>query len=176
MQKARCALLLIDNYQSDHILKSMRRVLILCTHNSARSQMAEALTREAACRAGLPLDVHSAGTEATFVKEDAKTVMSELGLDLSGHTSKTLHDVPDAQNFDYVITVCDSANDACPVYPGKTERRHYPFVDPSGGSLDKWREVRDQMKMQFDAFVDALAKGEEAPATYSDAPTVRQSE
>lgn len=150
----------------------MKRVLILCTHNSARSQMAEALTREAARRAGLELEVHSAGTEATFVKEEAKIVMAELGLDLGGHTSKTLHNVPDAQNFDYVITVCGSANDACPVYPNKTERRHYPFVDPSGGSLERWRVVRDQMQLQFDAFVDALAKGEAAPATYADAPAV----
>lgn len=151
----------------------MKRVLILCTHNSARSQMAEALTRDAARRAGLELDVHSAGTEATFVKEDAKTVMQELGLDLSAHTSKTLHDVPDAQNFDYVITVCDSAHDACPVYPGQTTRRHYPFTDPSGGSLARWREVRDQMKVQFDAFVEALAQGRDVPATYADSPAVK---
>ena len=154
------------------MIEGMKRVLILCTHNSARSQMAEALTRVAAERAGLALEVHSAGTEATFVKEDAKTVMVELGLDLSAHTSKTLHDVPDAQNFDYVITVCDSAAEVCPIYPGKTERRHYPFTDPSGGSLEKWREVRDQMKTQFEAFVDALAKGEEVPATYADSPAV----
>ncbi|WP_291426906.1 arsenate reductase ArsC [Deinococcus sp.] len=151
----------------------MKRVLILCTHNSARSQMAEGLTREAARRAGLALEVHSAGTEATYVKEEARTVMQELGIDLSAHTSKTLHDLPDAQNFAYVITVCDSANDACPVYPGKTKRRHYPFTDPSGGSLEKWREVRDQMKVQFEAFVEALAKGEAAPATYADSPAVK---
>ena len=150
----------------------MPRVLILCTHNSARSQMGEALTREAARRAGLALEVHSAGTEATRVKDEAKAVMAELGLDLSAHTSKTLHDVPDAQNFDYVITVCDSANDACPVYPGQTQRRHYPFTDPTGGSLARWREVRDQMKVQFDAFLNALATGGEAPATYADAPAV----
>ncbi|MHA0036751.1 arsenate reductase ArsC [Deinococcus sp. PESE-13] len=151
----------------------MKRVLILCTHNSARSQMAEGLTRETARRAGLALEVHSAGTEATRVKDEAKTVMQELGIDLSGHTSKTLYDVPDAQNFDYVITVCDSAAEACPIYPGKTERRHYPFTDPSGGSLERWREVRDQMKEQFDAFVDALANGKPAPATYSDSPAVK---
>lgn len=150
----------------------MLRVLILCTHNSARSQMAEGLTRAAAVRLGLPLDVHSAGTEATRVKDEAKTVMAELGHDLSGHTSKTLHDVPDARNFDYVVTVCDSANDACPLYPGHTERRHYPFTDPSGGSLERWREVRDQMKTQFDAFVTALASGQDAPASYSDSPRV----
>lgn len=150
----------------------MTRVLILCTHNSARSQMAEALTRDAARRLGIDLDVHSAGTEATRVKEDAKTVMAELGLDLSTHTSKTLWDVPDAQNFDYVVTVCDSAAEACPVYPGKTTRRHYPFVDPSGGSLDCWRAVRDQQKAQFEGFVQALKDGRDVPPTYEDSPAV----
>lgn len=155
------------------MIESMKRVLILCTHNSARSQMAEGLTREAARRIDLGLDVHSAGTEATLVKDNAKTVMQELGIDLSSHTSKTLHDVPDAQNFDYVITVCDSANDACPVYPGKTERRHYPFSDPSGCSLERWREVRDQMKVQFEVFVETLAKGQTVPASYTDSPTVK---
>lgn len=150
----------------------MTRVLILCTHNSARSQMAEALAREAARQAGLPLDVHSAGTEATRVKEDAKTVMAEIGLSLEGHTSKTLSDVPDPQNFDYVVTVCDSAAEACPVYPGHTVRRHYPFVDPSGGSLDRWRAVRDQLQGQFQAFVQALRTGQEAPPSYTQSPDV----
>lgn len=134
--------------------------------------MAEALTRDAARRLGVPLDVHSAGTEATRLKDEAKTVMAELGLDLSGHTSKTLWDVPDAQNFDYVITVCDSAAAACPVYPGQTTRRHYPFVDPSGGSLDRWRAVRDQQKIQFDAFVQALKEGQDVPPTYPESPAV----
>nr|WP_255579595.1 MULTISPECIES: arsenate reductase ArsC [unclassified Deinococcus] len=146
--------------------------MILCTHNSARSQMAEALTRDAARRLGVNLEVHSAGTEATRVKDDAITVMNELGLDLSTHTSKTLWDVPDAQNFDYVVTVCDSAAEACPVYPGQTTRRHYPFVDPSGGSLDRWRAVRDQLRVQFEAFVQALKDGRDAPPTYEDSPAV----
>nr|WP_255675459.1 arsenate reductase ArsC [Deinococcus sp. 12RED42] len=146
--------------------------MILCTHNSARSQMAEALTRDAARRLGVNLEVHSAGTEATRVKDDAITVMNELGLDLSTHTSKTLWDVPDAQNFDYVVTVCDSAAEACPVYPGQTTRRHYPFVDPSGGSLDRWRAVRDQLRVQFEAFVLALKDGRDAPPTYEDSPAV----
>lgn len=150
----------------------MPRVLILCTHNSARSQMAEALTRDAAHRLGIDLDVHSAGTEATQVKPDAITVMNELGLDLSAHTSKTLHDVPDAQHFDYVVTVCDSAAEACPIYPGHTLRRHYPFVDPSGGSLERWRTVRDQLKIQFDAFVQALKEGRDVPSTYEESPAV----
>lgn len=150
----------------------MIRVLILCTHNSARSQMAEALVRDAARRDGLDLEVHSAGTEATRVKDDAKTVMAEIGLSLDGHTSKTLHDLPDAQNFDYVITVCDSAAEACPVYPAKTTRLHYPFVDPSGGSLDRWREVRDQLRAPFEAFVQALKQGQPVPESYKDSPAV----
>ncbi|GGK18819.1 arsenate reductase [Deinococcus malanensis] len=148
------------------------RVLILCTHNSARSQMAEALTREAARKAGLDLEVHSAGTESTHVKDDARTVIAELGLSLDGHTSKTLFDVPDRQNFDYVVTVCDSAAEACPVYPGKTERRHYPFVDPSGGGLDRWRAVRDQLRTQFEAFVLALKNGQPVPDSYPDSPQI----
>lgn len=148
------------------------RVLILCTHNSARSQMAEALLRDAARRLDLKLDVHSAGTEATQVKDGARTVIAELGLNLDHHTSKTLWDVPDAQNFDYVITVCDSAAEACPVYPGRTERRHYPFLDPSGGSLDRWRLVRDQLRGQFDAFALALKEGRPVPPTYEDSPAV----
>lgn len=148
------------------------RVLILCTHNSARSQMAEALLRDAARRLDLDLDVHSAGTEATQVKDGARTVIAELGLNLDHHTSKTLWDVPDAQNFDYVITVCDSAAEACPVYPGRTERRHYPFMDPSGGSLDRWRQVRDQLRGQFDAFALALKEGRPVPPTYEDSPAV----
>lgn len=134
--------------------------------------MAEALTRDAARRLGVPLEVHAAGTEATRVKDDANTVMAELGLDLSAHTSKTLWDVPDAQNFDYVITVCDSAAEACPVYPGQTIRRHYPFVDPSGGSLDRWRAVRDQQPIQFGAFVQALKDGQDVPATLGESPAV----
>lgn len=134
--------------------------------------MAEALTRDAARRLGVPLEVHSAGTEATRVKDDAITVMNELGLDLSTHSSKTLWDVPDSQNFEYVVTVCDSAAEACPVYPGRTTRRHYPFVDPSGGSLDRWRAVRDQLSVQFEAFVQALKDGRDAPPTYEDSPAV----
>ncbi|QFP78027.1 arsenate reductase ArsC [Deinococcus sp. AJ005] len=140
------------------------RVLILCTHNSARSQMAEALTRAAAGRVDLPLDVHSAGTEATRVKDEARTVIAELGLGLDAHTSKTLWDVPDAQNFDYVITVCDSADVGCPAYGGQTTRLHYPFPDPSGQGLDRWREVRDALAVQFGAFVEALRAGEPVPA------------
>ena len=150
----------------------MFRVLILCTHNSARSQMAEGLTRKAAQELGLDLDVFSAGTEATSVKPNAIVVMAELGIDLSQNTSKTLSDVPDPWNFEYVVTVCDSAAEACPTYPAKTTMRHYPFVDPSGGSLDHWRAVRDQLDLQFMAFVRALKEGQPVPASYELSPAV----
>ncbi len=153
-------------------MPSMQRVLILCTHNSARSQMAEAITRKAALELDFPLEVHSAGTEATFVKDGAKTVMAELGAGLENHSSKTLWNVPDAQNFDYVITVCDSAAESCPIYSGKTTRLHYPFTDPSGGSLERWRAVRDQMIPQFTALVKTLKNAQPAPPSYSDSPAV----
>ncbi len=148
------------------------RILILCTHNSARSQMAEGWARHHANVVHLEAEIWSAGTEATRVKEDAKTVMLEVGIDLSGHSSKTLHDLPDAQNFDYVITVCDSAAEACPVYPGKTTRLHYPFTDPSGAGLEVWRTVRDQIGVQMKAFIAAIKTQQPVPPTYADSPSV----
>ena len=150
----------------------MPRVLILCTHNSARSQMAEGLTRKAAQSTGLDLAVFSAGTEATSVKANAVTVMAELGIDLSAASSETLFDLPDPWNFDYVVTVCDSAAEACPSYPARTTMRHYPFTDPSGGSLDRWRTVRDQLGVQFKAFVQALKDGQPVPDSYELSPAV----
>ncbi|MBC7645639.1 MAG: arsenate reductase ArsC [Pseudopedobacter sp.] len=148
------------------------RILILCTHNSARSQMAEGWTRHFAAQYALKADIFSAGTEATFVKPQALEVMGEVGIDLSGHSSKTLFDVPDPWNFDYVITVCDSAAEACPVYPAQTVKLHYPFTDPSGGDLERWRTVRDQLGRQFEAFVLALSSGKTVPPTYADSPAV----
>ncbi|WP_102125532.1 arsenate reductase ArsC [Deinococcus planocerae] len=143
----------------------MKRVPSLCTHHSARSRMAEALTRHAARKLGVALEVHSAGTEATRVKEGARAVMTELGLSLDGHTSKTLWDVPDPQNFDHVITVCDFAAEACPVDPARTTRRPFPFADPSGGSLERWREVRDAVAPQFTAFVQGWREGTPGPTS-----------
>jgi arsenate reductase (thioredoxin) len=148
------------------------RILILCTHNSARSQMAEGWARHYAQEGGLEAEIFSAGTEATRVKPDAITVMLEVGIDLSTHTSKTLYDLPDPWNFEYVITVCDNAAEACPVYPAKTTKLHYPFVDPSGSDLEVWRTVRDQIGAQMQAFVAALKNAQPIPATYSDAPSV----
>lgn len=136
------------------------RLLVLCTHNSARSQMAEGWLRKHAADAGLDAEVWSAGTEATRVKPDALEAMAEVGIDLSGHTSKTLWDVPDPWSFRMVVTVCDSANEACPAYPADTTRLHVSFPDPTGKGMDVWRTVRDDMGAMCGRLVDALARGE----------------
>jgi arsenate reductase (thioredoxin) len=148
------------------------RILILCTHNSARSQMAEGWAKHQARAMGLEAEIWSAGTEASRVKADAISVMTEVGIDLSTHSSKTLYDLPDLWRFDYVITVCDSAAEACPVYPATTTRVHYPFHDPSGQGLEVWRRVRDQIGTQLEAFVRALKDELPVPATYADAPSL----
>jgi arsenate reductase (thioredoxin) len=138
----------------------MKRVLILCTHNSARSQMAEGWVRHHAASAGLDLDVWSAGTERTRVKPDAIAAMAEVGVDLARHTSKRLDEVPDPWSFDVVLTVCDAANETCPAYPARTTRLHVSFPDPSGHDLDRWREVRDAIGAMSDRLVAILARGD----------------
>lgn len=135
------------------------RVLILCTHNSARSQMAEGWIRHLASKRRLRVDVHSAGTEGTYVKQEAIQVMAEVGIDISRHTSKTLDQVPDPWNFHLVITVCDRAAEACPVYPGKTRRIHVSFPDPTGHGLQTWRQVRDALGRMAETVVSALNQG-----------------
>src|SRR5499427_9669267 len=105
-----------------------KRVLILCTGNSARSQMAEGLLRH---EAGGCFEVASAGTKPGQVRPEAVTVMKELGIDISGHRSKHVDEFKD-QSFDYVLTVCDNAKESCPVYPGQTKRIHKAFADPAG--------------------------------------------
>ena len=135
------------------------RLLVLCTHNSARSQMAEGWLRHYALVNDESVDIHSAGTEKTFVKEDAIKVMGEVGIDLSAHSSKTLYDLPDPWNFDYVLTVCDSANEVCPIYPTNTKRLHLAFPDPSGQSLYVWRSVRDDIGEMAECFIELVQAG-----------------
>jgi arsenate reductase len=124
------------------------RVLFLCTHNSARSQMAEGLLRTLGDGR---FDVSSAGTEATRVRPEAITVMQEIGIDISGQSSKTLERYLD-QPFDLVITVCDAAAESCPVFLGARQRFHWSFPDPSAveGSetqrLAAFRTVRDAIR------------------------------
>ena len=142
------------------------RLLVLCTHNSARSQMAEGWLRQLASETGVDLDVHSAGTERSRVKDEAIRVMGEAGVDLTGHASKRLDEVRDPWGFDVVLTVCDAAREACPVYPARTVRLHAGFPDPSGSDLDRWREVRDAIEVVARRLVRALAAGR--PPTAAD--------
>ena len=132
-----------------------RRVLFLCTHNSARSQMAEGLLRQLA---GDRFEVASAGTEATRVHPLAIRAMRDVGIDLSLHTSKTVDSLLD-RPWDYVITVCDSANERCPLFPGRTTRLHWSFDDPSRATgtederLDTFRRVRDEIQTRLGAWL-----------------------
>ncbi|MBS1583746.1 MAG: arsenate reductase ArsC, partial [Bacteroidetes bacterium] len=104
-----------------------KRVLVLCTGNSCRSQMAEGYIRHFA---GDRLEVFSAGVEAHGLDPRAVATMQEDGIDISGHTSKTV-DAFDGQHFDHVLTVCDSAQERCPVFPGTAEHLHFGFPDPA---------------------------------------------
>ncbi|MGQ9510594.1 MAG: arsenate reductase ArsC [Thermaceae bacterium] len=139
------------------------RILVLCTHNSARSQMAEGWLRHHAQALGLGLEVHSAGTEKTRVKPEAIQVMREVGIDLSGHTSKTLYDLPDPWNFHLVLTVCDQAKEACPTYPARTEKRHVSFPDPTGQPLEEWRKVRDALGRMSRFLLEEIQRGRIPP-------------
>ena len=103
------------------------RVLILCTGNSARSQMAEGLLRY---DSGDRFEVESAGTNATFVRPEAIRVMRELGIDISGQRSKSVDEFA-GQSFDYLITVCDHARETCPVFFGDAKKLHHNFEDPA---------------------------------------------
>ena len=132
-----------------------KRVLILCTGNSARSQMAEGLLRQ---MAGDNFEVFSAGVAPTHVRSEAIEVMGEIGIDISAHRSKSVDEFL-GQEFDYVITVCDNANEQCPTFPGKTKRLHWGFEDPAAVEgdhnvrLNGFRSVRDQIAEQLRLFI-----------------------
>jgi len=135
---------------------SRERVLILCTHNSSRSQMAEGFLR---ALGGARFDVRSAGTEATRVHPLAVRAMDEVAIDIRGHTSKTL-DRFLGEQWDHVITVCDSANERCPVFPGRVMRLHWSFDDPAAvtGTEDErlaaFRRIRDQIEDRLRRWLD----------------------
>ncbi len=123
-------------------------MLFLCTHNSARSQIAEGLLRHLA---GDRFEAMSAGTEATHVRPLAVRAMDELGIDISGQESKTLERYL-GQPIDYVVTVCDEANEACPFFPGARQRFHWSLPDPAAAEgteeerLEVFRLVRDRLR------------------------------
>lgn len=133
-----------------------KRALILCTGNSARSQMAEGLLR----RLGEDrFEVFSAGTEPSSVNPLAVAAMREIGIDISDHRSKSVDEFL-GEEFDYVITVCDRANSNCPVFPGRAERIHWSFDDPAQATGDEserlavFRRVRDEIEGRLRAFVE----------------------
>ena len=131
-----------------------KRVLVLCTGNSARSQMGEGLFRS---EGGGGFEVFSAGTTPSSVRPEAIAVMKEIGIDISGHRSKSVDEFS-GQSFDYVVTVCDNARDSCPLFPAGTERIHWSFEDPAAvqGSeqerLAAFRRIRDQIHERVKTF------------------------
>jgi arsenate reductase (thioredoxin) len=137
-----------------------KRVLFLCTHNAARSQMAEGLLRR---MSGDHFEVFSAGTEETRVHPLAIEAMREAGIDISAQRSKTLDEFA-GQQFDYVITVCDRANESCPIFPGGTERLHWSFDDPGAAAgtdeerLRVFRQTRDAIQNRLRMFQTIAAR------------------
>ena len=131
-----------------------RRVLILCTGNSARSQMAEGLLRH---DAGDRFDVESAGTRPAPLRPEAVAVMREIGIDISGHHAKPVSAFS-GQDFDYALTVCDDAKESCPVFPGARHRMHRAFDDPGAvagteaDTLAAFRRVRDELRRYLASF------------------------
>jgi arsenate reductase (thioredoxin) len=137
-------------------------VLILCTGNSCRSHMAEGILRAAA--RGV-VEVYSAGSKpAGYVHPQAMEVMEEIGIDLSGHTSKHMNEFLN-RHIDTVITVCGNADQACPVFPGQVNRHHWGFEDPAHATgteeeiRAEFRRVRDQIQLVFEAYAAGLREG-----------------
>ena len=132
------------------------RVLFVCPHNRARSQMAEGLLR---ARAGDRFDVHSAGTEAGTLRPEAVEVMREIGIDIAGHASKDLAGFI-GRPFEWLVTVCDDAREACPTMPGIGRQEHWSIEDPSAVSgdhearLTAFRAARDDLAVRVGEFID----------------------
>lgn len=142
-----------------------QRVLFVCTHNSARSQMAEGMLR---AWAGDRFEALSAGTQATAVRPEAISVMAEIGIDISGHASKTLEPFL-GQPFSWLITVCDQARESCPTLPGVAQQAHWSIDDPSAVTgtdeerLEAFRRARDVLRDRIRIFIPA-ADRDDLPA------------
>jgi arsenate reductase (thioredoxin) len=139
-----------------------RRVIFVCTHNSARSQMAEGMLR---AWGGERFEVFSAGTEATRVRPEAIAAMREIGIDISGQTSKTLEPYL-GERFDWLVTVCDQAREACPTLPGAANQVHWDIDDPSAvegddeARLRAFRGARDRLRDRIRMFVSSAGRGD----------------
>jgi len=137
-------------------MNKRKRLLFLCTGNSARSQMAEGLLRH---EAGDRYEAFSAGTQPSLVRREAIAVMHEIGIDISGHRSKSIDEFKD-QDLDTIVTVCDHAKESCPVFPGGTRPLHWPFEDPASVTgteeqrKDAFRKIRDLIHRRIMVFLD----------------------
>ena len=137
------------------------RVLILCTGNSARSQMAEGLLRDIA---GERVEVESAGLAPTFVRPEAIEAMKEIGIDISKQRSKSVDELM-THSFKYMITVCDNARQHCPAFPGASRRIHWSIKDPAAIAANKatrleaFRNARDELRVLLKQFVDDELRG-----------------
>jgi arsenate reductase (thioredoxin) len=133
----------------------MKKILVLCTGNSCRSQIAEGYLRHFS---GNLAEVYSAGIETHGLNPKAVAIMKEDGIDISGHTSNHIDDYRDL-DFDFVITVCDNANENCPFFPTKAKKFHHNFPDPAKAAgteeaiLAAFREVREMIKEYSKVFV-----------------------
>jgi arsenate reductase (thioredoxin) len=138
-----------------------KKVLFVCIHNSARSQMAEAFLNQIC---GEAFEAHSAGIEPGTLNPLVVAAMQEIGLDISGHKTKSVFDFVKSGNlFAYVITVCDEASaERCPIFPGVTTRLHWSFPDPSAFSgtreeqLQNVREVRDAIQCKTENWCESV--------------------
>lgn len=141
-------------------MSEKKSVLILCTGNSARSQMAEGLLKHISKG---EYDVFSAGTKPSVVRPEAVKVLQEIGIDISANRSKSVDEFA-GRSIDYVLTVCDNAKENCPYFPAKTKLIHHGFDDPAivegneNQRLDAFRKVRDEIRSFLDAFSKNLIK------------------
>jgi arsenate reductase (thioredoxin) len=140
-------------------MSEKKKVLILCTGNSARSQMAEGLLKYITQSA---YEVYSAGTRPSIVRPEAIKALAEIGIDITGNRSKSVEEFAD-EEIDYVLTVCDNARENCPYFPAKTMIIHHSFEDPADVSGDEetrlraFRKIRDEIKKYFESdFVKIL--------------------
>lgn len=136
------------------------RILVLCTGNSARSQMAEGLLKE---HFGERFQVDSAGTRPSIVRPEAIAALEEIGIDISQNRSKSVDEFADAE-IDYVLTVCDNAKENCPYFPARTKLVHHAFEDPATAEgdyearLEAFRRVRDRMKDYIENYLADLLR------------------
>jgi arsenate reductase (thioredoxin) len=133
-------------------MSEIKKVLILCTGNSARSQMAEGLLKHITQS---KYEINSAGTKPSIVRPEAIKALAEIGIDISNNRSKSVNEFINDE-IDFVLTVCDNAKESCPYFPAKTKLTHHSFEDPAEAQgdeetrLNAFRKIRDEIKVYFE--------------------------